>query len=927
MGAGRPVVENLLENRAQGLTHFLAVVAGPWCASEPCNGLRAAVDRPRALTGTVVSRVGDAGARSRTGNNLLSLNRCYIYGMMNVTGRRPFSELGDQQLLDQTRRLAANQRCIEVHILDHLDEIDRRGLALRRGFSSLFDYAVRELGFSDAAAQRRIQTMRLSRRHGWVRAMLQSGDLNLTSAAQLETAFAGAERAERQCRMGRQNVGQGRCHDQEQWARPHREAGDQDRCTGVGRRRQFSGEPVAASGHLAPAGAQPAGRLDVRAATGSAAPQSAPGHAPRAGQCSGDAAVNAPVVPVASHAVGQNPGAGHAGAPLPRPDLSGNATSGGPSQPPSNTGSSRTAKVWPVMVNASPFRAPLCAPVAAAPSSHEGPAPQLLPPTDLPAPVHAPVPVAAPVESLHAASRVPESSRDDPFAQLSPGRLSPGPVSAAPLLHPQRQRELIEQAAGMSTRQVAGLLAAAAPEVVPPRDTLRAVAPDRYTLKATIDQECEQGLRRLKDLLSHVDPRMSWGDLVARVVREAVARHDPRGGGSGQRRRRSADSAGASPRRTPNKTRAAGAAARPAQRAHESSGRAPKKTCAAAASAAPAQRGGGDTPANPKPTVRRGSQRPPHFWMAPAQVAFHRARPRLLRRRSLHSAFPLEADRAAQQPLQRPAPRRMAPMPVPPCRSRRSALRRRSLHSAFPLEADRAAQQPLQRPAPRRMAPVPTPTWRSRRPPLRRRSWHSACSLTADRPAPQPGQRGTRPANLSTAPTNPRHGATFPRLSGATSGNATEDAAVIAIRSPGAAAPLPICCRSTTCCRSPRGVVRSRPISSCRALLITACATATDRLRRRSPRCSASSALLPHRSAALADGLQVARRDTLRIAASRACIFVAASSGPGRSLSMRWYKRCRGLLSTDCCRCRQVCLTVLASTPYLQARGRCPWER
>ena len=132
------------------------------------------------------------------------------------------------------------------------------------------------------------------------------------------------------------------------------------------------------------------------------------------------------------------------------------------------------------------------------------------------------LPVAAPSESLRAASRAPESSRDDPFAELSPG-----PLSAAPLLHPQRQRELIEQAAGMSTRQVAGLLAAAGPEVVPPRDTLRAVAPDRYTLKVTIDQECEQGLRRLKDLMSHLDPRMSWGDLVARVVREAVASPRP----------------------------------------------------------------------------------------------------------------------------------------------------------------------------------------------------------------------------------------------------------------------------------------------------------------------------------------------------------------------------------------------------------------
>ena len=107
---------------------------------------------------------------------------------------RPFSHLGDQQLLAQTQRLAGNRRCLEVHILDHLGEIDRRGLALRRGFSSLFDYAVRELRFSDAAAQRRIQALRLCRRHGWVRDKLQNGALTLTAAAQLETAIAGAER-------------------------------------------------------------------------------------------------------------------------------------------------------------------------------------------------------------------------------------------------------------------------------------------------------------------------------------------------------------------------------------------------------------------------------------------------------------------------------------------------------------------------------------------------------------------------------------------------------------------------------------------------------------------------------------------------------------------------------------------------------------
>ena len=456
----------------------------------------ATVGRPRAVTGAVVSRVSDAGAWSRTCDNLLSLNRVYNYGMTNVIERRRFSELGDQQLLEQTRRLAANQRCLEVHILDHLDEIDRRGLALRRGFSSLFDYAVRELRFSDAAAQRRIQAMRLCRRHGWVRASLQSGELSMTAAGQLETTFAGAERVERQCRTGRRNVGQGRCHDQ-----------DHD-C--AGRTRQLG----------LPAAPGEAGEQRERG------PRSAPGLAPRAEQCAGDAAaVNTPVVPVTSQVVAQDRGAGHAGTLLPRPELNGNAAL---------------------------FPAPSCAsapvPVAgpAAPSSDDGPAPQLLPPTDLPA--------------------------------------SASASASAPVAEPE--------------------------PVVPPRDTLRAVAPDRYTLKVTIDQECEQGLRLLKDLMSHVDPRMSWGDLVARLVREGVARHDPRGGGSGQRRRRSAGSADASPRRAPNKTCAAGAAAGPAQRVGESSGRAPNRTRATGAPAAPARRGGGATPAPPGDTAATERQNP-----------------------------------------------------------------------------------------------------------------------------------------------------------------------------------------------------------------------------------------------------------------------------------------------------------------------------
>ena len=506
--------------------------------------------------------------------------------MTIATGRRPFSTLDDQQLLDQTMRLAANQRSLEVHILDHLDEIDRRSLALRRGFSSLFDYAVRELRFSDAAAQRRIQTMRLCRRHGWVRAMLHSGELSLTAAAQMETAFAAAERRSRKASP---TVGLEQCHDLPGLPASPSEAGDRDACepaasagvagaaamtasaahgvvaagqeersgddtgghghrhTGSNRGRPSSDQPAAVAARPAAAGAQPVGRLESSATTAGAAPPSMPGHAGCRGKTSAPErgveslrvggsreaeSKHVPDRPDSNAATMHAPPQAALGR-APRTGLAGIVAADTPvltvaSHPAARHHGGRYADALPARMEANgattPSPAPSRAAGPAAPFPDQRPAAARLFPAN-----HAALgtlPVVAPAEPSPTAALAPEPFRDDP-----PAELSVGPVSAAALLNPQRQREIIEQAAGMTTRQVAGLLATAAPEVVPPRDTLRAVAPDRFTLKVSIDRECEQGLRQLKDLRSHLDPRMSWGDLVALLVREAVARHDPRGGG------------------------------------------------------------------------------------------------------------------------------------------------------------------------------------------------------------------------------------------------------------------------------------------------------------------------------------------------------------------------------------------------------------
>ena len=73
------------------------------------------------------------------------------------------------------------------------------------------------------------------------------------------------------------------------------------------------------------------------------------------------------------------------------------------------------------------------------------------------------------------------------------------------------RQQLVDDAAGKSTRQVRQMLADLDPELAPPADRVRPLGNGRYELKAVIDADTQQGLEQLKGLLSHVDPRMSVG--------------------------------------------------------------------------------------------------------------------------------------------------------------------------------------------------------------------------------------------------------------------------------------------------------------------------------------------------------------------------------------------------------------------------------
>ena len=250
--------------------------------------------------------------------------------------------LSDGALLRHTTTLVRHERHLQGAIIDHLAEIDARRLYLQRGCSSLFDYAVRELGYSDPAAARRIGAVRLCADQPGARERLRDGSLTLSAAAELQWAF------DRQRRRGS--------------------------ISGVA-----STAPTCSVERSAPAGSTSAG------------------------------------------AAANDPGEDSSPAELPSPSE---------------------------------------------------PAPPLV---------------------LDAAGR----------------------------------QKLVEEAAGKSARQVRRMLADLDPELAPPADRVRPLGDGRYEMKAVIDADCQQGLERLRGLLSHVDPRMTMGQLVGRIVQEALDRHDP----------------------------------------------------------------------------------------------------------------------------------------------------------------------------------------------------------------------------------------------------------------------------------------------------------------------------------------------------------------------------------------------------------------
>jgi hypothetical protein len=107
--------------------------------------------------------------------------------------KQKYRHLSEDQLLTQTKTAAQTEQSATFALLEYLCEVDQRRAFAAKNYTSLFDYLVRGLGYSESQSAERVAAVRLMRQNEEARESIQTGKLTLTSAAQIQR-FIQAER-------------------------------------------------------------------------------------------------------------------------------------------------------------------------------------------------------------------------------------------------------------------------------------------------------------------------------------------------------------------------------------------------------------------------------------------------------------------------------------------------------------------------------------------------------------------------------------------------------------------------------------------------------------------------------------------------------------------------------------------------------------
>jgi hypothetical protein len=107
--------------------------------------------------------------------------------------------LSDHSLLLEIKTLAAEERKLVTKVLELLLEVDARLLFAELGYSSLYDFCIHELGYSEGSAHLRVSSMRLlksvsSEEKASIELKLESGELSLSNLSMVQNFTRREER-------------------------------------------------------------------------------------------------------------------------------------------------------------------------------------------------------------------------------------------------------------------------------------------------------------------------------------------------------------------------------------------------------------------------------------------------------------------------------------------------------------------------------------------------------------------------------------------------------------------------------------------------------------------------------------------------------------------------------------------------------------
>ena len=98
---------------------------------------------------------------------------------------RSFKSVSNKELINQLKKMVAQEQDLKIQILLFINEVEDRGLYLELAYSTLTEYCIHELGYGDSSAGRRVRVARLIRHVPEVYDLLRQKKLSFSAAVQV----------------------------------------------------------------------------------------------------------------------------------------------------------------------------------------------------------------------------------------------------------------------------------------------------------------------------------------------------------------------------------------------------------------------------------------------------------------------------------------------------------------------------------------------------------------------------------------------------------------------------------------------------------------------------------------------------------------------------------------------------------------------